>query len=127
MNIDVNKLKVELIKPNNNTRRSVPLVTVGHNRIGFNKEATSMIKLDSDYKYAEVSQGERNNEIILLFRFLRNRTENSFVVGNDHSGRIYISNKELATSIFGAPASRDTKRLDRIEIDSDKKLLLLTI
>lgn len=127
MNIDESKLHLELIKPNNYHRRTVPLAVVGHNRIGFNKEATSALELNSEYSFAEVSQGERGNELVLLFRFLKERTPNAFRFNSDHSGRIYISNKDLMVSVFGASASKTTRRLDKLEIDPDKKLILLSI
>lgn len=125
--IDTDKLKLEPIIPNNYKRRTFPMAAIGHNTISFNKEASENLDITDDYCYVEISHGEYQNKMLLLFRFLKDRSRNSFKVSFDKRGRISVCNKELATSIFGTTASGKTRRLDDIIIDNEQKLVQINI
>ena len=125
--IDTSKMDLEFIRPDNNARRTCPMISVGHNRFEMNKELGSELNLSKSHRFVEVSNGEYENRFVVLFRFLKERTANSYNAIQKDSGRIMISNKTLTTTLFGTKASGSMQRLDDLEIDSENKLILLRI
>ena len=125
--IDTSKMVLEFIKPDNNTRRSCPMISVGHNRFEMNKELSNELNLSKSHRFVEVSNGDYENNIVVLFRFLKERTANTYNAVMEENGRILISNKTLTTTLFGTKAAGSMQRLDNIEIDSEKKLVLLKL
>lgn len=125
--IEAGKLHLEPIKPDNNKRRSVPIASVGHNRIDFNKEASNQLSLSNNHRYVEVYHGEQNNKMIILFKFINTRTPNAFKLSVFKDKRVSVCDKSLTNSIFGASASGKVRRYDDIEIDQKNKLIQISL
>lgn len=127
---NIEKLNFKIIEPNNSRRRTCPLINVNHNRITFNSETSRLLKLPESYEYVEVEESTEDiigNNKYLLFRFLEYRTKHSFKLSKERSNRLAISSKSLVQEVFGDEWEEKSMRFDRVEIDNEKRLVLVAI
>ena len=127
---NLENLNFRVIEPNNFRRRTCPLINVNHNRITFNSEATRLLKLPESYDYVEVEESTQdviNNKKYLRFRFLEYRTKNSFKLSKERSNRLAISSKSLVQEVFGDNWGSKSKKLDSLDIDQEKRLIIVGI
>ena len=127
---NVENLNFRIVEPNNSRRRTCPLINVNHNRITFNSETSRLLKLPQSYEYVEVEESTQdifNNKKYLRFRFLEYRTKYAFKISKERSNRLAISSKSLIQEVFGDGWDTKSKRLDNLEIDSEKRIILVAV
>ena len=123
-------INFRLIAPNNIRRRTCPIISVNNARLTFNSETCRLLNLPDSYEYVELEASDTNtitDKIYLRFRFLEYRTKNSFKLSKERSNRLAISSKALIQEVFKNNLERKTMRLDNIDIDPEKRIILVAV
>ena len=112
----------------------IPYVSIGHNRMAFNKAASDLIDVRrSDYKYAQFLKDETNPNVIGV-RFWREEYERSISNCIPHIqkeskgkpiGGIDIANSYLLKDIFGSVVTNKTVTRFRVRKDDTSPHILV--
>ena len=112
----------------------IPYVSIGHNRMAFNKAASDLIDVRrSDYKYAQFLKDETNPNVIGV-RFWREEYERSIsncipLIQKESKGKpiggIDIANSYLLKDIFGSVVTNKTVTRFRVRKDDTSPHILV--
>lgn len=131
--LDIKGMKFETIHPDNAKRTNFPFISVGNGRLEINAIACNQLKRSKRFNWAEISIGERKDEMCLAIRFYEKQTKDSFMVSkkivkDKQLNSLYISNKQLLKDVFGSNgiANKMTRYSD-VAVDSVNDLILIKI
>ena len=130
---DIKGMKFETIHPDNSKRTNFPFISVGNGRLEISAIACNQLRRYKRFNWAELSIGEKKNDICLAIRFYEKQTKDSFMISKKlvkekQINNMYISNRQVMKDIFGESGiAKKMTRYSDLAIDPINDLILLKI